>query len=476
MKTQSLSRLQLLTIKRCIAVYSFTLFFALNVESQVGSFYPWFGTNGQVITDLGGISGATGTAVQSDGKIVVAGYYATNVNTPIYDFVVIRYNVNGTLDPSFGNGGKVLTDFGLGSSDYANALVIQPNGKILVVGYAYDTHNGFGYALARYDTDGSLDLTFGHRTGKVITRGGQANAVAIDVDGKIVVAGTQGILAGSDFAVLRFNTDGSADNSFGTGGIVLTDFWRPGDDTQFSIDRGTSIALLFGKIYVAGSKYLNFWTYFAIASYNYDGSLNASFGISGTVVTDFGFRTLTFTTPHNGATAISGYIDTTTMTEKLVVGGVTGVDQIYEFDRQTYPQVGEFAIAQYTLDGILDENFGIHGKMITYFGDYFNNGNTSASISALTIYNDNNGELQILAAGTAGGTHFALAQYNEKGLLDAFSVSMLGAANALAIKTGAQPVVYIAGVTVVPGFTAKRLKLRHINCMELLRLAMFRQV
>jgi len=118
----------------------------------------------------------------------------------------------GDLDPTFGTGGKVVTDFG--GSEFANAVAIQTDGRIVVAG-----QTATDLALARYKPDGGLDPSFG--TGGKVTTGGQdfADAVAIQPNGKIVVAG------GNE--LIRYNADGSLDSSFGTGGKVTTDFAAP---------------------------------------------------------------------------------------------------------------------------------------------------------------------------------------------------------------------------------------------------------
>ncbi len=152
MKRQVLPSLLLLPIKRFFAFFFFLLSIILNAVAQFGSPYPPFGSNGQVITDLGGNSGATGTAVQSDGKIIVAGYYSLSTNSK-RDFVLVRYNINGSFDPSFGNGGKVFTEFVTGNDDVAAALVIQSDGKIVVAGTTADNRQQSlsKFALARYN-------------------------------------------------------------------------------------------------------------------------------------------------------------------------------------------------------------------------------------------------------------------------------------------------------------------------------------
>ena len=172
---------------------------------------PTFGTGGIVIGYVVGVNDTfNAVALQKDGKIVIAGF----VTDPI-DFVVIRLTTEGNFDPTFGTGGIVTTDFPGVGDDIGNAVAVQKDGKIVVAGQASND-----FAVARYNTDGSLDVSFG-TGGKVTTNFGGTdigNAVAIQKDGKIVVAGIGG--ASEDFAVARYNTDGSLDVTFNPTGSL----------------------------------------------------------------------------------------------------------------------------------------------------------------------------------------------------------------------------------------------------------------
>ncbi|MET9894696.1 calcium-binding protein [Streptomyces sp. NPDC006465] len=150
-------------------------------------------------------------ALQSDGKIVVGG----QVGTTRFDFVLLRYTTNGTLDTSFSGDGIERTDFG----DYESVegLAVQPDGKIVAAG-----GSGSSFALARYTANGTLDTSF-DGDGRVLTPGGGAADVKLQPsDGRIVVAGSNG--PGGNFAVLRYNPDGSQDSGFGSGGVATADF------------------------------------------------------------------------------------------------------------------------------------------------------------------------------------------------------------------------------------------------------------
>ncbi|MBW3612434.1 MAG: hypothetical protein KY392_01080 [Chloroflexi bacterium] len=242
--------------------------FALARYNADGSLDSSFSDGGKQTTDFGGDDAGRAVAVQADGKIVVAG-------SSDYDFALARYNPDGTLDSSFSGGGKQTTDFA--GIDAGRAMALQADGKIVVAGSTDDD-----FALARYDVDGSLDSSFGNG-GKQTTRfGGWGRAVAVQADGKIVVAGSsyQGVATGDDFALARYNTDGSLDSSFSGDGKQTTDFSGNGD-------YGNGVAVQAdGKVVVVGGAYDDH----ALARYDADGSLDHSFSGDGRQTTDFGSR------------------------------------------------------------------------------------------------------------------------------------------------------------------------------------------
>ena len=201
--------------------------FAVVRYTTAGVLDTTFSTDGKVTTAIGSREDAAyAVAVQSDGKIVAAGKgdSGTAQEDPNADFAVVRYTTAGALDNGFSTDGKVITDIGTNSVDEARAVAIQSDGKIVVAG-----SSGGDFAVVRYTTAGALDTTFS-TDGKVTTDIGTnsvdwATAVAIQSDGKIVVAGYVGdIEDGGEFAVVRYNTDGSLDTTFGGDGKVTTGF------------------------------------------------------------------------------------------------------------------------------------------------------------------------------------------------------------------------------------------------------------
>jgi uncharacterized delta-60 repeat protein len=265
---------------------SFVNNFGLARYNPDGQLDTSFGTAGIVTTSMGAqSSGAEEIKIQSDGKIVVAGYSET---ASITSFALARYNPDGSLDSSFGTGGKTTTSVE-GNNDYANSLVIQSDGKIIAAGYSLNqtgTRNDNDFALVRYNTNGSLDTSFG-TGGKVTTAIGSGydniNTIAIQGDGKIVAAGYSDNINGiyADFALVRYNTNGSLDTSFGTGGKVTNEI-DPGDGSEaFSIVvQNDQKLVLTGSTFTGGGPSI-----IAVARYNVDGSLDTSFGTGGKTTT-----------------------------------------------------------------------------------------------------------------------------------------------------------------------------------------------
>jgi uncharacterized delta-60 repeat protein len=209
--------------------------------------------------------------VQPDGKIVVGGY--AEVSTVGYDFGVARFNVDGTLDPTFGGKGLVTTDVTGARSSHIQTLALQPDGKLVAVGNAHVDPTGTSFALVRYLPDGSLDQEFG-RDGRVMVDlpGSQEHGAdaAIQPDGKIVVFGFTEGEGEADVAVLRCLPDGAPDESFGEQGHVVLDFGQ-------AHDVGNRLALQGSKIIiqvVSGTRHF-------LLRLDEDGSIDRSFGSNG---------------------------------------------------------------------------------------------------------------------------------------------------------------------------------------------------
>jgi len=232
-----------------------TIFATLNVLAQpAGSLDPSFGNGGKVVTSItSGQDKSYGVSIQTDGKIVVAGYSTSTVTGK--DFTVVRYNSDGSLDDTFGNNGVVTTDLQTGSDDIAYSIAIQTDGKIILAGYS-DNGSNKDAALVRYNNDGSLDNTFGNN-GVVLTdfENSQQDEIKVvkihQLTGNIIVGGSSVIstYVGKP-VVARYLTDGTLDNTFNSNGIKT--LWiRASDDTKlFSVE--DLIVESNGKISAAG--------------------------------------------------------------------------------------------------------------------------------------------------------------------------------------------------------------------------------
>ena len=249
-----------------------------------GDLDPTFGGDGIVRTDLTPAEDyGFAVTIQPDGKIVVAG--EKGLGGPNPSFAIVRYETDGSLDLSFGGGdGKVSIDF-TPLNDVPYAVRIQANGKIVVAGTAAYFGRNSRFALARLTSDGSLDPTFGG-DGTVMTNLTPSydvvNGMALQPNGKIVVVGS--VSAGSDngkIGVLRYRSDGTLDPAFGGDGIVLTDP-TPTFDDGFAIGVEAD-----GQIVVAGEAgSFSPIARFVVLAYEPDGSLDATFGGDGMVFTD----------------------------------------------------------------------------------------------------------------------------------------------------------------------------------------------
>jgi uncharacterized delta-60 repeat protein len=245
--------------------------------SPNGSLDTSFGSDGIVLTNINGTAAAAAVSVLSSGNILVAGY-GTDPTDSDQDIALAEYNPNGTLDTSFGSDGIALTDLGNAA---ANALTVLSDGSILVAGYGVDGSSQQDFALVKFNDDGSLDSSFG-TDGVVLTafsESSEANALTVLYDGSIVVAGEAGLLVGSvghqhvraEDGLADYNSDGSLDTSFGTSGLVRTNI---GGTAQWNAVNVSSD----GEILTAGFGYSSGVKEVALAEYATDGTLDDSFG------------------------------------------------------------------------------------------------------------------------------------------------------------------------------------------------------
>jgi uncharacterized delta-60 repeat protein len=355
----------------------FCLFLCLSrfVLATDGDLDPTFGGDGIVVTDFKGWDKIQAITIQSDGKIVSAGHNSFGGN-----FLLARYNNDGTLDNTFGTHGKIINDFG--SFEICHAVAMQDD-KIVAAGYS--SAGAPDFIVARYRSNGSLDNTF-NQVGYAITDilGGVdiAKAIAVQSDGKIIVAGYtyHGSKSNGVFALMRYNNNGSLDTSFDGDGIVTTDFYPNKSDKIFALAIQTD-----GKIVAVGSTGQS--SDFAVARYNADGTLDYSFDQDGKTTTTFGPGSLD--SPYSVAIQSDG---------KIVVAGVT--------TRESQ----DFALARYNTDGSLDTDFDADGRLTTDFA-----GDRDVAY-AVAIQSDN----RIVAVGVTklDSIDFAMTRYMPDGTLD----------------------------------------------------------
>ena len=255
--------------------------FTVTRYNSNGSLDTDFGTGGIVSTGIGSNSDVgTSITLQDDGKILIGGYY---VNGAVWDFAITRYNSDGSLDSSFGGGdGKATAAIG-SSLDAAMSLVVQTDGKILLAGQS-DNGTNNDFALTRFNIDGSLDTSFGGGDGIVTTPIGSGSDIAysmtLQADGKILLAGQSNNGTNNDFALTRYNSDGSLDNSFGGGDGIVTTALGSGTDRAYGVTVQTD-----GKILLAGLSHNGSNDDFALTRYNSDGTLDSGFGGGDGIVT-----------------------------------------------------------------------------------------------------------------------------------------------------------------------------------------------
>lgn len=387
-----------------------TLSFAANAMAAAGNLDRGFGENGKAIAYVSGAEKIFDIAVQPDGKIVAVG--GATGTTALWDFMVLRYNADGTPDTDFGTGGRAIISVSP-TGDVANSVLIQPDGKIIAAGYAQDTAGNGDFAVLRLTADGRRDQSFGQNGATIFS----VNAGSDGANGmvfqtlsfqptKLIVVGYSGS-GNTKFGVIRVNLDnGSIDNTFGTNGIatisvggvldypadVTTDseqkiligghnrfdagggsfrddftivrlyvngspdisFSGDGKETtqfgQLSQVRSVQSAVIDreDKYYASGLVFRNGSNDFAVARYNMNGTLDTTFNTTGKVMTAVG-------------TNEDQILDSVVQPDgKLVVAGFTS--------NGTNGTNKDFALMRYNLNGSVDTTFGSCGKIVTHLG------------------------------------------------------------------------------------------------------------
>lgn len=290
-----------------------------------------FNPSGSFSVGNGTWEDAYASAIQSDGKILIGGRY---FNGTSWDFIIIRFNENGTLDSTFGVNGIFIKDF-FRKDDRLFSMDIQPDGKIVACGFAEKFN--WDFAIIRLNPDGRIDSTFGDNGSKVINIGSY-NDVAFSIkaqnDGKIIICGWTYIFGTWDFALVRLNSDGSLDNSFGSTGIVTTDY-------QYKYNTAHSIAIQSDGKYVAAGYTEKPGlpdTDIMLVRYNLNGSIDKSFGNNGILLADY-----------DNADDFA-WVVKSDIYDKLVVGGIKTIDGSKNL-----------LVARFNSDGSTDFSFGNNG-------------------------------------------------------------------------------------------------------------------
>ncbi len=358
-----------------VAAAVLALVFATGLSAAAGDLDPTFDADGKVITDFEGGANDVGwgVAIQPDRKIIVTGDTQSSTN---HSFAIVRYNANGALDATFDGDGKVRTDFTSSSDDHGYSVALQSDGKIIAAGLVGIPGSGTSsdFGLARYNADGTLDTSF-DGDGKVVTdfaSGADAGfSVAVQSDGKIVAAGVSRPAGPGtyDFAVARYNPDGSLDPSFDGDGRVVTPISEGSDDQILDVAVQTD-----GKLVVGGYALIDNVGSAVLVRYTPDGSLDSSFDGDGKIV--------------RANANLSGLALQTD--GKIVTAGSPGF------------------VTRYNPNGSIDTGFGSGG---TAYSSY-----QSAYSAALAVQPD--GKIVVGGSGSQG-RNFAVARFEQGGSPDA---------------------------------------------------------
>ena len=396
-----------------------------------GSLDPAFGTSGFVQMSVAGESSDPfAVAVQPrDGKIVVAGVTEPTVSSP-EQWTIVRYNPDGSLDPTFGNGGVTITQnltsaSHSGRGDKPSSIVIQPDGKIVVGGVSGATTGFLGNAVvARYNTNGTLDTTFGNG-GVEMVSGTLGDVTSLAMDGNEILVGGPAPDGGftTGFVVDLLKSNGSYDSSFGTGGMATHNI-SPG-----SFDGTAALAVANGRIYAAGTTAATATTLnsFAVVSFDLTGKFVAQATPQFKSGTTASWASALTIQPNTGKLVVGGVDETpngsSTQTTAMLVGlnadltpntsfGTNGIDYIKAPSLVTLasqangkiliPGESAFSVVRYNADGSLDKTFGTGGISSSPHGLPLVSG-----IYALAVAPDQN----IVAAGVTAGTGSALLAF-----------------------------------------------------------------
>ncbi len=406
-----------------------------------------FGDSGTVVTDVGSGGGdeVKATAIQPDGKIILVGQ-CRDISTLLVPFCAVRYTSTGVLDGSFNGNGKLVSTLGTSSESFIAALALQPDGKVLIAGYCNFTSSAAVACIARYKKDGSIDASF-NSTGYVFAApGSAAGAIALQQNSTIIVSGNCFTGSRSDFCTWRYTPDGQVDSSFNSTGNVQTRIDQYGTVNAIVVQPD-------GRILVAGTcRTSSSALLFCAARYAGDvtpvapGTLDASWGPGGLrgaghVITSVGTNSLPRAVAqqadgklivagtcdsvfcavrYDSAGALDNSFGTAGRVVSAVGGGVSnGTAVLIQADGKIivagYCEGANaayaFCLIRYNSAGTIDTSFGAGGKVI---------GPSSAMLMMLNAA-ALQGDGKVLVAGACAigsATQFCTARYTRDGVLD----------------------------------------------------------
>ncbi len=353
-------------------------FYRFNSSNQLDT---TFGTGGYTTIDLGGgVAVLHDMKIQPDGKIIAVGYWEDTGSANRKDFIIVRLNADGTLDTTFNGTGKLTIAFG-NNEDVANAVAIQNDGKILVVGHTF-TGSYKDVAVSRINANGTLDTTFG-TGGKVTTdlagNNDSATCIAINADGKFAVgsftygAGSSSIFA--DFGIVKYNSNGSLDTSFSSDGKQVVVISSSSNDKPCAITfQSNGKILVGGEVFPTSSSRNDY----GIVRLNTNGTLDTTFSSDGI-----------FTTP-------IGTSDDTPSAMKLLSNGK--IILAGTVSSGSYHDIG---LIRVNTDGTIDTTFGTNGKTQQGYGNL-------STVEDMEVMGDG----KIMVCGYAGTTNIFLARFN----------------------------------------------------------------
>jgi uncharacterized delta-60 repeat protein len=381
-------------MRRALVIVALAAALAVGVAAAApGGLDPSFGTGGVVSTDFaGGIDQALGVALDAQGRLVVIGEGTTSSS---FDFAAeaARYSAAGSLDTTFGTGGKLRLQVGLQSSSLL-AVAVQPDGKIVAVGQASDDGStDYGFVL-RLNSDGTLDSSFASNGVAASTDAYSLDSIVLQPNGSIVAGG---FTPGSEALVERFTSTGALDPTFGSSGEVSLDFGSSLGEFGGAVALQPDGKIILGADVAVSDEVSDF----GVARLTSTGNLDPSFGGSGYVMTAF-------------ANASADLASLAIQPDgKIVAGGELG-----DFTSTVTPS-SNMGLARYNANGSLDTSLGSGGTVNLNLGQESPGVNSNENIRAIALQTD--GKIIAIGSHSNDGTSsssFQVARFTSAGALD----------------------------------------------------------